>query len=113
VRSTTATVAGTQKPARRYGRPPYFLFGFAKSERDDMIWRSARTASQRHLFVPHGTNGLRRRTVAMASHPKTASTPRKKPYTKPSVEKYGSLRNLTTGGSGHANEPSSGKKPRP
>jgi hypothetical protein len=57
--------------------------------------------------------GLRRRTVAMDSHPRTETTPRKKPYKKPDIKTYGKLQDLTTGGSGNANEGSSGKKPRP
>lgn len=39
--------------------------------------------------------------------------PRKEPYLKPTLEPYGQLRDLTTGGSGNAKESSSGKKPRP
>jgi hypothetical protein len=42
-----------------------------------------------------------------------AATPRRKPYTKPSLTKYGRLKDLTTGGSGNAQESSSGQKPRP
>ncbi len=38
---------------------------------------------------------------------------RRKSYQKPSLTKYGQLKDLTTGGSGNASEPSSGKKPRP
>jgi len=49
----------------------------------------------------------------MAPHPKTVPTPRKKVYTKPSLKPYGKLKDLTTGGSGRAAEPSRGKKPRP
>ena len=43
----------------------------------------------------------------------TVATPRRKPYKKPTLTKFGRLKDLTTGGSGHAHEPSSGKKPRP
>jgi len=49
----------------------------------------------------------------MASHRKTETAPRKKAYTKPSLKPYGKLKDLTTGGSGRAAEPSRGKKPRP
>jgi hypothetical protein len=49
----------------------------------------------------------------MDSHPRTETTPRKKPYKKPDIKTYGKLQDLTTGGSGNANEGSSGKKPRP
>jgi hypothetical protein len=37
----------------------------------------------------------------------------RKPYQKPSLQTYGSLKDLTTGGSGTAKEGSSGKNPRP
>lgn len=37
----------------------------------------------------------------------------KKPYHKPKLTEYGRLQDLTTGGTGTANEPSGGKKPRP
>jgi hypothetical protein len=37
----------------------------------------------------------------------------KKSYQKPSLTAYGRVKDLTTGGTGSANEPSSGKKPRP
>jgi hypothetical protein len=40
-------------------------------------------------------------------------TDRKKAYAKPRLTRYGKLKELTTGGSGSAVEPSSGKKPRP
>jgi hypothetical protein len=36
-----------------------------------------------------------------------------KPYKKPVLTEYGKLKDLTTGGSGNANESSSGMKPRP
>jgi len=42
-----------------------------------------------------------------------AKTPRKKKYRAPSLRRYGRLKDLTTGGTGNANENSSGKKPRP
>lgn len=38
---------------------------------------------------------------------------RRKTYQKPSLTRYGQLKDLTTGGSGTAQEASSGKKPRP
>ena len=41
-----------------------------------------------------------------------SSSPRKV-YEAPSLVEYGKLKDLTTGGSGNANEGSSGKKPRP
>jgi hypothetical protein len=37
----------------------------------------------------------------------------KQTYSKPTLTKYGQLKDLTTGGSGFAKEGSSGKKPRP
>ena len=49
----------------------------------------------------------------MASDRSTETTPRKKSYTRPSLRPYGKLKDLTTGGTGHATEPSSSKKPRP
>ena len=49
----------------------------------------------------------------MASRNKTDTTPERKTYQKPSLEAYGSLKDLTTGGSGFSKEGSSGKKPRP
>lgn len=36
-----------------------------------------------------------------------------KPYQRPHLTTYGKLQDLTTGGSGKANEPSSGQRPRP
>jgi len=42
-----------------------------------------------------------------------AKTPSKKPYRAPSLRRYGPLKDLTTGGTGNANESSSGSKPRP
>jgi len=49
----------------------------------------------------------------MTSRQKPATTSLRKTYKKPILTKYGKLKDLTTGGSGNANEPSSGKKPRP
>jgi hypothetical protein len=49
----------------------------------------------------------------MPSVRKIEPTKRKKTYKKPALSKYGKLKDLTTGGSGHATEPGSGKKPRP
>jgi hypothetical protein len=50
----------------------------------------------------------------MASRSTEDPTPeKKKAYLRPSLMKYGKLKDLTTGGSGSANEGSSGKKPRP
>jgi len=40
-------------------------------------------------------------------------TRERKPYKKPTLTTYGQLKDLTAGGSGNANEGSSGKKPRP
>jgi hypothetical protein len=36
-----------------------------------------------------------------------------KPYERPELKILGRLQDLTTGGTGNATEPSSGKKPRP
>ena len=48
------------------------------------------------------------------SSPKSVNPPvAKKAYRAPRVAKYGKLKDLTTGGTGNASEPSSGKKPRP
>jgi hypothetical protein len=49
----------------------------------------------------------------MASGTTTEKTPRKKAYQRPQLTRYGQLKDLTTGGSGQANEGSSGKNPRP
>jgi len=49
----------------------------------------------------------------MASRTATEPKGQKKAYTRPSLKTYGHLKDLTTGGSGTANEGSSGKKPRP
>jgi hypothetical protein len=49
----------------------------------------------------------------MASQESVKKSPVRKPYHRPSVTTYGRLRDLTTGGTGNANEPSSGKRPRP
>jgi hypothetical protein len=44
---------------------------------------------------------------------KSEALPGRKSYQKPSLETYGTLKDLTTGGSGTAKEGSSGKNPRP
>lgn len=49
----------------------------------------------------------------MVSRNEKEATPKRKAYRKPSLTKYGQLKDLTTGGSGTANESSNGKKPRP
>jgi hypothetical protein len=49
----------------------------------------------------------------MASSTNVHPASKKKTYERPRLTKYGQLKDLTTGGSGSANEPSSGKKPRP
>jgi hypothetical protein len=49
----------------------------------------------------------------MASEKKTKVTPHKKVYERPTLTRYGRLKDLTTGGTGNAHEPSSGKRPRP
>jgi hypothetical protein len=48
----------------------------------------------------------------MASVRKIEPTPQKKTYKKPVLTKYGKLKDLTTGGTGNAQEPGQGKKPR-
>jgi len=48
----------------------------------------------------------------MDSKPSAANTA-KKAYDRPRLIAYGTLRDLTTGGTGHANEGSSGQRPRP
>ena len=48
----------------------------------------------------------------MASSNNVQPVSKKKPYVRPRLTKYGQLKDLTTGGSGNANEGSSGKKPR-
>jgi len=48
----------------------------------------------------------------MASREQNEASP-KKPYRAPSLRRYGQLKDLTTGGTGNANESSSGQKPRP
>ena len=49
----------------------------------------------------------------MTSGKTTEKVARKKAYQKPTLTRYGQLKDLTTGGSGNAQESSSGKKPRP
>ena len=49
----------------------------------------------------------------MPSRTEIAATAGRKTYSRPTLKKYGQLKDLTTGGSGSAQEPSSGKKPRP
>ena len=49
----------------------------------------------------------------MPSRIKSETTPKRRIYKKPTLAVYGKLKDLTTGGSGTANEGSSGKKPRP
>jgi len=49
----------------------------------------------------------------MASNQSAMKSPARKPYQRPKLTTYGKLRDLTTGGTGNATEPSSGKKPRP
>jgi hypothetical protein len=44
----------------------------------------------------------------MASRTKTETAPERKTYKKPLLTKYGQLKDLTTGGSGSANEGSPG-----
>lgn len=41
------------------------------------------------------------------------TTPKKKPYQRPALAHYGRLQDLTTGGTGTANEGSQGQRPRP
>lgn len=47
----------------------------------------------------------------MASEPTANAS--KKSYERPRLTEYGKLRDLTTGGTGSANEGSSGQRPRP
>jgi hypothetical protein len=49
----------------------------------------------------------------MASGTTTDKVPNKKSYQSPRLTEYGRLKDLTTGGSGTANEGSSAKNPRP
>jgi hypothetical protein len=49
----------------------------------------------------------------MASRQEPETLPGRKSYQKPSLETYGTLKDLTTGGSGNAKEGSGGKNPRP
>jgi len=81
-----------------------------------MIFSRARTARQRFPVSPWRDDGLDsflRRASIMTSRQETETLPGRKSYQKPSLETYGSLKDLTTGGSGSANEGSSGKNPRP
>jgi len=48
-----------------------------------------------------------------ASRENNESKSDKKAYTGPTLTTYRKLKNLTTGGSGKAAEPSNGRKPRP
>jgi hypothetical protein len=43
----------------------------------------------------------------------TKTATERKTYRKPTLTTYGRLKDLTTGGTGRAQEPSSGAKPRP
>jgi hypothetical protein len=47
----------------------------------------------------------------MSQEPSATKT--KKSYERPRLTAYGKLRDLTTGGTGNANEGSSGQRPRP
>jgi len=49
----------------------------------------------------------------MRSRHESETLPGRKSYEKPHLEEYGTLKDLTTGGSGTAKEGSSGKNPRP
>jgi len=49
----------------------------------------------------------------MDSRKTSRLTRERKTYKKPTLVTYGQLKDLTAGGSGSANEGSSGKKPRP
>ena len=49
----------------------------------------------------------------VVSRNENAARPGKKAYAKPSLTKYGKLKDITAGGSGKSTEPSSGRKPRP
>jgi len=49
----------------------------------------------------------------MRTEPSAAEGPKKKPYQSPHLTEYGKLADLTTGGTGKANESSSGQRPRP
>lgn len=49
----------------------------------------------------------------MDSSKRTDAKNPRKVYKAPSLTEYGQLKDLTTGGSGNANEGSSGKRPRP
>jgi hypothetical protein len=57
--------------------------------------------------------GIEKRISTMAAKKTNESISRKKAYQKPTLTRYGQLKDLTTGGSGNAQESSSGKKPRP
>jgi hypothetical protein len=52
-------------------------------------------------------------TTFMSRQDNSKAAPGRKIYKKPTLTTYGRLKDLTTGGSGTANEGSSGKKPRP
>jgi hypothetical protein len=49
----------------------------------------------------------------MDSKDSAKTNPAGKPYTRPELKTFGKLQDLTTGGTGNANEGSSGSKPRP
>jgi len=49
----------------------------------------------------------------MASSSRNQIAPQQKVYKKPILTKYGQLKDLTTGGSGNAQESSQGQKPKP
>ena len=82
-----------------------------------MIMSRARTARRRFPVSPSRDDGINfpnlRRADVIASRDRTDTVPERKAYQKPSLEKYGTLKDLTTGGSGTAKEGSSGKNPRP
>ena len=49
----------------------------------------------------------------MRTEPSATKGPKKKPYESPRLTEYGKLADLTTGGTGNANEGSQSQKPRP
>jgi hypothetical protein len=57
--------------------------------------------------------GIENRTSTVVSEETTQRMPCKKAYQKPTLTRYGQLKDLTTGGSGKSRESSAGKKPRP
>jgi asparagine synthase (glutamine-hydrolysing) len=68
----------------------------------EQVWMAAQLASW-----------LARQAELIAEEERGMSEGKKKPYQAPKLTEYGALKDLTAGGSGNANESSTGQRPRP